>query len=138
MENPQPNPTDTIAHPPNPIKRAGCGFLLIGWFLLLLLPCFLFSLAARGTLGIGHPGLPEPENHPLVQVQLISEIDYRGLALTRSYLSSQTDSNLCIETAVSYLLWEGEGDNALYCECYFLTDSGDWQYNEFLDQPCTK
>ncbi|MCU0480788.1 MAG: hypothetical protein MUE54_06185 [Anaerolineae bacterium] len=122
----------------NPIRRAGCTVLLIFWFLFLLTPLCLFVLAVQGEITIAHFGdVPESYQHPLFQVQLVMEEDYRGLRIVNATLHNQTDEAICVQTNVRYLLWEGEGDPATFCRCYEreITESV-WNLSEEILEAC--
>jgi hypothetical protein len=96
--------------------RAGC---LIIWIPLILLPIIFIVLATQNEIAVWHgDSMPEGSAHPVIQVKLIMEIDTRGLNITRSYLATETDQSLCVQTDVSFLLWQGRGDNVSYCDCY--------------------
>ena len=103
-------------------KRLGCGLLLISWFLLLLTPCALFYLAANGEIRIHHADIPQPHEHPRLQISLISEADDRGLRIVTSFIVEPSDADraLCVETDVRFVLWESSaGDqDSRYCDCY--------------------
>lgn len=99
--------------------------LMIGvWFLILLLPCAFFVLATSGSIRLNHGAVPEPETHPLFEMALIMSPEQRGLQLTRSVLSSGDATNQCVETYVSYVLWQTDGTDAsvVYCDCYTRSD----------------
>lgn len=103
----------------NPLRRLGCMILLILWFMFLLLPLFLFIMAVQREITIAHAGdIPESYQHPLFQVQLVMEEDYRGLRIVNATLHNGTDTNICVQTNVRYVLWEGEGEPATFCRCY--------------------
>ncbi|MCL4253889.1 MAG: hypothetical protein KJ043_08925 [Anaerolineae bacterium] len=103
----------------NPLRRLGCTVLLILWFIFLLLPLFLFIMAVQQEITIAHAGdIPESYQHPLFQVQLVMEEDYRGLRIVNATLHNGTDTNICVQTNVRYMLWEGEGESATFCRCY--------------------
>ncbi len=127
-DNQTPPPTAT-AYPPieyviaerkrNPLRRAGCIFALAIWFTVLLLPLCLFILAAQQEITISHFGdVPDKFQHPLFQVQLVMERNYRGLRLVNTTTASQSDDNICVQTNVRYILWEGTGEPATFCRCY--------------------
>jgi len=127
---------------PHPIKRLGCGVLLVLWFTLLLTPCMLFYLAANGEIRIWHSSIPEPNAHPRLLVELVTEIDYRGLQSTRSYVvdSIADDDAICVQTDVSFYLWESIEDDldTSYCDCY-QRDNPDasWVLSETITDVCT-
>lgn len=121
----------------NPIRRIIVGFGVVIWFGVLLIPLFFFILAANGEFTIGHGNIPERDSHPRLKVDLISEIDYRGLGFTRSVFLPTDELNSCVETHISYFLWEGEGEPAVYCECYIRESTdNDWQFTETITSSC--
>ncbi|GAB4510512.1 MAG: hypothetical protein OHK0046_07510 [Anaerolineae bacterium] len=121
--------TEVPAKRPSLLRRVGCGCLLVIWFTVLLLPLFLFILAADGEIRFGHSGdVPDKHEHPLFEVKLVSEIDFRGLSITNSTIERPDDTNLCVQTNVRYLLWQGEGEAATFCDCYTReTTESTWQ-----------
>jgi hypothetical protein len=101
------------------LRRIGCGAALLIWLVVMLLPLALFVLAIEGTIFIAHPGdVPSSHEHPLLRVNLIMEIDFRGVSLTHSSLEYSGGHDLCIQTDVRYVLWQGEGEPASFCDCY--------------------
>lgn len=102
----------------SPLQRVGCVLGLLLWLLVMTVPFLLFVLAIQGQITIAHPGdVPDGHEHPLLQVKLIMEPDYRGLNITNS--SVQRDGeNLCVQTDVRFILWQGEGEPASFCDCY--------------------
>lgn len=110
---------DAAQPPPRP--RWKTALYIVGallWFAFLLTPCALFTLASEGEITIGHPGdMPAAEEYPLLQVGLIMERESRGLRFTRSALSAGPGER-CVQTHVSYLMWEGSGEAVSYCDCY--------------------
>ncbi len=127
-----------VERKPNPLRRLGCTILLILWFLFLLLPLFLFILAVQREITIAHAGdIPESYQHPLFQVQLIMEEDYRGLRIVNATLHNATDTNICVQTNVRYVLWEGEGEPATFCRCYERDNSeSEWSLSEQTSEAC--
>lgn len=124
---------------PSLLRRAGCGVLLVIWFTVLLLPLLLFVLAVEGNITISHRGdVPDKIQHPRFQAFLLMEPEVRGLQFTRSSVKREGNRDLCIQVTVSYLLWEGEGIPAAYCDCY-ARESGDadWQYVNTIQPTCT-
>lgn len=100
--------------------KIGCGIALIFWFALLLLPCGMVWLASGGEVIIGQ-NVPDASEHPRFQLRLIADADNTGLQITRSGVASQSDDALCLQTQVSYLLWNQEDDGdqgVIYCDCY--------------------
>lgn len=106
-------------------RLAWVAFLLV-WVVILFIPFAFFTLASRGQITISHSGdVPDKFEHPLLQVRLISEIDYRGLLVINSTVDRTDALNLCVQTQVRYLLWQGEGEPATYCDCYARAQSED-------------
>lgn len=125
--------------PKHPLGRLGCGVLLVFWFLILLLPCAMIYLATGGIITIPNGAIPEPEQHPRFEVQLIMEIENRGLKLSRSSIASESETALCINSSVNYLLWQSDSSasNSQYCQCYERTSAeADWVYTEQYDGQC--
>jgi hypothetical protein len=114
----QPAPAKRRSRP----RRLGCGLALLFWFTLLLTPCALFYLAAKGEIRLNHRDIPQPHAHPLLLVSLISETDDRGLRIETSWTANDQSDELavCVETEVRFLLWEysGGNQNVHYCDCY--------------------
>ncbi len=102
-----------------PLWRIGCILLVVIWFLILLIPLFFFILATQQEITIARAGdVPDSYQHPLFQVQLVMEEDYRGLRFVTTSIHDKTDEIMCVQTNVSYILWEGKGEPATFCRCY--------------------
>jgi|GEM_PF-626726 len=136
-----PQPEEVIVvQKPHPIKRFGCGVLLILWFTLLMTPCGLFYLAGNGEIRIWHSDIPEPDVHPRLLLELVSEVDYRGLQLTRSYSVDSSADNTCVQTDVSFYLWQSieEDLDSSYCDCYEReNDEASWLLNATTVGACS-
>ena len=106
----------------SPIRRLGCGAMLVIWFTLLMMPCTLFYLAANREIRLWHREVPEPHAHPLLLLSLVSEMDDRGLRLERSFVANGGSSTTatCIETNVRFFLWRSRSadQDVDYCDCY--------------------
>lgn len=111
-------------------RRLGCWLLLVFWFALLLTPCGLFYLAANGEIRLEHGQVPDAHAHPRLLIALISESDDRGLRIESSTIkTADEDSMLCVETVVTFLLWESSGgnQNVHFCDCYRrLDEASSW------------
>ncbi len=114
--------------PESRLGRAIFGLLVVLWFMILLLPCALFSLAFGGEIRLGHGSVPEPETHPLLLVNLVMDVDNRGLRFERSVVVPDPDDDrpqtaTCVQTHVSYITWatDGSAQPAQYCDCYERT-----------------
>ncbi len=112
----------------NPIRRLGCGALLVIWFLILLLPAVMLALAVRGEIALWHGGdIPEPDAHPLVQLRLVMDARTRGVNVTTSQ-PLVLDGQTCVQTDVRYVLWQGRGEDVRYCDCYTRpADGAPWE-----------
>ncbi len=105
-------------------RRPGCLLGLLLWMVFLMLPLGLFILAIEGDITIYHGGgVPERLEHPRLQIRLVSEIDYRGLNVNTSSVNRSGSNTMCIQTDVRYLLWQGDGEAATYCDCYGRSDT---------------
>lgn len=112
-------------------KRPGCLIGVTIWFFVMLIPLFFFILAVEGDITLRHRGdIPDKYEHPLFQISLIMEIDYRGFGLTSSAIHKTDNDNICIETNVRYILWQGEGEPATFCDCYTRTQDEPWSLTE--------
>jgi hypothetical protein len=101
----------------SPLRRAGCILGLVLWFLLLLTPCGLFYLATQGEIILTLNETP-PQ---LVRVWLVMEAKERGIGLSRpTVIIGEAANEVCVQTDVSFWLWQGQGDrqNSTYCDCY--------------------
>lgn len=111
--------------PPTPprrfrgLRRLGCILLLVIWFMVLLLPCFMIVLATQQQITISQGSLPDQE----IRIWLVMEQNQRGLGISSTSTHPAKGDNLptdslCLQTNVNYLLWQGKGEASTYCECY--------------------
>lgn len=110
-----------ITVPTSTLGRVGFFFALLLWFAFLSLPCGLFYLASVGEVRLGLANVPDAEEHPFFQVNLITEPRQRGLKFTRSVsVDAEAGELWCVQTHVRYLLWttDGTADDALYHRLY--------------------
>ncbi len=123
------------------IRRIGCALLLAIWFVIMLMPCGLFYLAANGEIRLEHQSIPQPHAHPRLLVSLISEKEDRGLRIESSSPSRILgDTSICVETAVAFILWESSGGNqdVRYCDCYQRNDAeAAWTLQSTHSESCT-
>jgi hypothetical protein len=125
--------------PKHPLGRLACGLVLIVWFLFLLLPCAMIYLAMGNPITIPNGSIPEPEQHPRFGIQLIMEIENRGLKLSSSSIASETETRLCIENRATYLLWEKDetATDSQFCQCYERSSAdAAWNYIEQYEGQC--
>lgn len=105
----------------SPLRRAGCIIGLVLWFLLLLAPCGLFYLATQGEIILTLNESP-PQ---ILRIWLVMEAQQRGVGFSRpTVFADEASQTVCIQTEVSFLLWQGQGDDlaSTYCDCYAQND----------------
>ncbi len=107
-------PESTPALRRRPIRRVGCGILLVIWFLVLLLPCGLIVLAVQQEIVIPTGGAPGQQT----RFWLISEPTERGFGISTAAVTPTGDNAICVQTDVRFVLWAGQADPLSYCECY--------------------
>lgn len=123
------------------LSRLGCGFLLVIWFVVLLTPCALLYLASNGEIRIWHTDIPDPYEHPRLSIELVTEVDSRGLRVLNSSVvdAISDDDALCVQTNVRFLLWQTDEDNqdVSFCDCYVRANAdADWTLNQTLIDSC--
>ncbi len=147
---PQPDMTEINAYherisrpliqvPKSPLGRIVFGIAVVLWFGILLLPCAMFMLAVNGTIRIPHLSAPQPETQPFFEINLLMSVEQRGLQFVRSVLQPSTDNRQCVETHVSYLMWQTDGtnDSAVFCDCFTRQgDGASWQRSESTLEAC--
>lgn len=117
----------------SPLRRIGCGVLLVIWFALLLTPCFLITLAVQQEVRISTGGAPGQE----LRVWLLMEVDTRGVGVSTGTVKSQTDTNMCVQTDIRYFLWQGSEESVSYCECYQRSSADDvWEPTTVETEVC--
>lgn len=92
------------------LKRLLIAVLLVVWLVIMLFPCMAFSLAMQTEMQIGNN----------VRIFLISEDIGEGIGVEWKRPFSSTDQQ-CVQTAVNYFMWAGEGENAVFCQCIDTT-----------------
>ena len=110
------------------LGRLGC---VAVWFAAMMIPFALIILAARGEIIIPTGDAPEQR----IRLWLIMEPYERGLGISRAAIV-EVDDLSCVQTDVSFLLWEGQAEDGVsYCECY--TRSGDdWALETVSEGSC--
>ncbi len=98
----------------SPLQRLGCGVLLVIWFAMLMLPCFLGILATQGQITISTGNAPGQE----LRIWLIMEPFERGLGISSASARYDGDNRFCLDTSVNYLMWAGNVEPSPYTECY--------------------
>lgn len=83
--------------------------IVIVWLAAMAFPFLAIGLASQGELRFGD----QPDRH--LRLFLVQENDAQGVGVewTRPYPHSQ----FCTQTSITYLLWEGSGQNTKYCQC---------------------
>jgi len=122
----------------SPLRRAGCALLIVLWFTFLLTPLLLFVLAIEGEITIAHgAGIPDRHEHPRLQIALVMEVDFRGLRITNSTIDRPGDNEMRVQTNVRFLLWQGEGEPASFCDRYRReSPESSWQLESTVMGSC--
>ena len=110
------------------LKRLLIAVLLVVWLLIMLFPCMAFSLAMRTELQLGS----NPNNH--VRLFLVSEELGEGIGVEWKRPFSSTNAQ-CTQTAVNYIMWVGEGEDVVFCQC---TDTATGEQLPSLPFACQK
>ncbi|HYO88118.1 MAG TPA: hypothetical protein VER79_05685 [Candidatus Limnocylindrales bacterium] len=106
-------------------RRIGCTTVIVLWFMLLLTPCLCFYISVQQEVTIALGAAPGQS----LRVWLVMEPRTRGLGVSVGQVSSETATEVCVETLTRYLLWQGRPQDTLYCECYAREDPAQpWQY----------
>ncbi|MCB9451705.1 MAG: hypothetical protein H6672_09710 [Anaerolineaceae bacterium] len=108
----------------SPLRRVGCLVAIVLWFLVLLAPCGLFYLATQGEIALTLSQSP-PQT---LRVWLVMEAGQRGIGFSHpSIVANVANQTVCVQTDVTFLLWEGQADDlaSTYCDCY-AQGSGLW------------
>ena len=125
-DNGQPITATTPDAPPikprSRLRRIGCGIGFVIWVILLLFPCFAIALIAQGEIAVQLGDVPGQS----FRVWLIQDASERGLGIARPSVHTDANSNVCLQTDTSFLLWMGKGESTSYCECY-THDSDNWK-----------
>jgi hypothetical protein len=101
------------------LRRIGCGLLLIPWFLFLLTPCLVITLAVQQEITITYSDLP---NHAL-RIWTLQERNARGVAIANAHRATLSDDSACVIINVRFFLWSGDAEAAgalpvHQCTCY--------------------
>lgn len=100
--------------------------LILLWLVLVLFPLGAFLLASRGELQLGS----DPKNH--VRIFLLQEDRAQGVAV--EWMRPSQAAPDCHQSSVSYLLWEGDGENVVYCQC---SDSQTGELKPVIFEACS-
>ncbi len=85
-------------------------FVFAVWLLVMAFPLFAVLLAARGEVQFGRQ--PQQQH---VRVFLIQERNLEGIGV--EWVRPLRQQANCSQTHLRYIMWEGEGQNASYCQC---------------------
>lgn len=97
------------------LRRLGYLLLFLLWLLVISLPLLAVLLAIQKEIQIGD----DPRSH--LRVFLVQEQRSEGIGL--EWRRRSDGGGRCSETTLAYLMWEGEGMNTTYCQCY--NEAGD-------------
>jgi hypothetical protein len=130
---------EVIVEPPQPksrsrVRRVGCAVVLVLWFALVLSPCLCIILATQGEILVHLGDVPGNE----LRIWLVNEAHERGIGIASPTVSTAQDANaVCVQTNVTFILWEGEGSPTHYCECYTQSvQTGDWSQVTSASNEC--
>jgi len=116
-------PNVVEASPPRSSRRRRVliGIGLIIWFMLLMLPCLFFTLAFNQEIAIATGDLPGQQ----LRVWLVMEVTQRGLGYSTASVDQRSETSACLTTRINFLLWQGRGEPASYCECFTRASASD-------------
>ncbi len=83
--------------------------VLIAWAILITMPFFAFSLAAKKQLTAGDP------QGTYLRVFALQEPGAEGIGV--EFARPYGANSLCEQTDVRYFMWDGEGENVTFCHC---------------------
>jgi hypothetical protein len=128
--------------PTTRIGKIGCGFLLVVWFAVLLLPITMFWFAMGQTIMIPRWSGVAANDYPLLEIQLVMEIRNRGFQIKTTGSYQPDEMTMCYQTQVRYLLWESDSSDdqsTQYCECFSFDEaSNDWDVSSLSVVTCAQ
>lgn len=92
------------------LRRLAYFLIFLIWLLVMLFPVVAVVLATQGQIQIGR----ESESH--LRLFLLQESGNEGIGI--EWTRHVQEPPRCAQSSLIYLLWEGEGENATYCQCY--------------------
>ena len=92
------------------LRRLLYFFVVVVWLAVMSFPLVAAILAVRGEIQLGD----DPRSH--LRLFLVQERQAQGVGVEWTRPVSKRAS--CSQSSVSYLLWEGEAENVVYCQCY--------------------
>jgi hypothetical protein len=102
-----------VSRLPRPVRRFGCGALLVLWFTLLTTPCFVIVLAIQGEIALAYSDIPEDQ----FRIWLVQQIRERGVAISNSR-RVDVEGGVCTIIDTRFFLWQGRAEPAHQCSCY--------------------
>lgn len=91
-------------------RRLGCFLIFIVWLIIMSFPVMAFVLATQGQIEIGE----QPSRQ--LRVFLVNEDNNEGVGI--QWARRVREPAGCSQTSLNYLMWEGEADNARFCQCF--------------------
>jgi hypothetical protein len=92
------------------LRRLAYGLVVLVWLILMLAPIVAVVLAARGQIQVGEG----PRRY--VRLFLVQEEEAQGVGL--EWVRPADGQTSCSDGSLRYFTWEGEGQNADFCQCY--------------------
>ncbi len=89
-------------------RRVAYILVIAMWLAVMSFPFLAFYLSTRGEIRLGG------EQHS-IRVFLLQEDEAQGIGIARE--RPLPDQPACNHTRVTYLLWQGQGQNTTYCQC---------------------
>ena len=77
------------------------------WLLVMAFPVVAAVLATQGEINLGR----QSARH--ARLFLVQERDHEGVGLEWSRPATDT----CRQGCITYLMWQGQGENSRYCTC---------------------
>lgn len=92
------------------LRRFAYVLAVLLWLIVMSFPVVAFVLATQQELQIGS----DAGTH--LRLFLVQEAETEGVGIQWTRPGGQTDN--CFQSRLTYLMWEGEGEKATYCQCY--------------------
>jgi hypothetical protein len=116
-------------------KRVGRVLLLLLWLGILLIPGFFILMVVNNEFSISLGDAPGQN----LRVWLVSEIRERGFGVATGSVSTLDETNVCVQTDLRYLLWQGTQAPSTFCECYTRPDNtAEWSYATGWEGTCAE
>lgn len=84
--------------------------ITVAWLCVMSFPALAVILAVRGQLQVGD----EMGHH--LRIFALQEPDVQGIGV--EWTRPMRRQPACSQTTVRYLLWQGEGEDVAFCQCY--------------------